>query len=101
MFSFDDMEKKLDALTEAVTRLAGSAVPVVEWASSDYIHKRFGINHMSLRALVKGGEVRCKRIADGDVIPNSKAVSVVYRVKDVEEWLEHKAIVPEWAVKVG
>jgi len=97
-----DVLTKLDSLCSAVGRLSASAV-VVEWAGSDYIHKKYGINHMALRMLARGGEVRCKKVADGDCIPVSNAINTIYRVKDVEEWVNDKAVVPDWVnqVKVG
>ena len=102
MTDLTDILGKLDALGLAVGRLSVSAV-VVEWAGSDYIHKRYGVNHMALRLLARGGDVRCKKVADGDSIPVSKASNTIYRVKDVEEWINDKAVVPDWVnqVKVG
>jgi len=91
----DEVIDRLDAIAAAVKALGVVAVGV-EWASSDYFHRRFGINHMALRSLVKGGEVRAKKLADGESIPVSKSGNVVYRVKDVEEWMERKAVAPDW-----
>ena len=99
MVDYSEILAKLNALEAAV--IWASSPNVVEWASSEYIHTRFGINHMSLRALAKGGEVRVKKLADGDSIAISKVTNTVYRVSDVEEWLNTRAVIPDWVTKAG
>lgn len=96
----DEVNGKLEEIMAFVRSVFSGGVAVsVEWASSQYIHRRFGINHMALRSLAKGGEVRAKKLADGESIPVSKSANVVYRVKDVEEWMNIKAVAPDWVVQ--
>ena len=89
-----ELSRKLDEIASFI-----KSVSSVEWANAEYIHTRFGINHMSLRALAKGGEVRVKKLADGENILISKVTNTVYRVSDVEEWLNRRAVIPDWVTK--
>jgi len=102
MVSLDDVAREIGRLRVAVEALAADgSMGVAEWASAAQIHVRFGVNHMTLRVLVKGGEVRARKLADNDIIKSGRSGNVIYRVKDVDDWINQKCVQPSWAEKGG
>jgi len=80
------MAATLDDVVSMLSRMGAASPP--KWASAEYVHSVYGVNHMTLRKLA-GVKVRCRKLADNDVIAATPNGNVVYRVRDVEEWLDN------------
>jgi hypothetical protein len=72
----------LDTVTEAVT---AQVRPDRKWGNFKTVNHMYGWSRNALNDLVKAGEVRACKTA------NSPAGGVLYRLADIEEWMEDNA----------